>query len=500
MENNMKRITKTARTLGLIGFVVMGSAYAEDDRYWYAGANIGQARAKIDDARITSQLLAGGLATTSITDQDSKTGFKLFGGYQLNKRLALEAGYFDLGQFGYSAVTVPAGTLSGNIKLNGWNLDLVGLLPINERFSAFGRLGVNYAQAKDTFTATGGVNPPANSSPSHNSTHYKMGLGLQYDLNPDLGLRLEGERYRVDDAVGNLGDINMLSLGVVYRFGRTKPAAIVAAAPVMVAAEPILVIVPVMVKTQQYCSILDFQFEIKQDDIQREEKEKFAVLGTYMKKYPETTVVIEGHTDNVGEPEYNQKLSQRRAESVVSYLIDNLKIPASRLTAVGYGATRPIADNDTVDGRQANRRIDAVIACVTDVEGLKVAAARVTMAMEMEFDPYKSNIDPKYADQLERVAAFMKATPTLTATVEGHAGSSVGVGAERERVSPELAMEISSRRAQNVVNYLVDTLGISRTRLGVAAFGQTRRVSYGTTLESQKENRRVNIIFNYAGK
>lgn len=264
-----------------------------------------------------------------------------------------------------------------------------------------------------------------------------------------------------------------------------------------VAAAPVLVIVPVPVKTQQYCSILDIQFEIKQDDIQREEKEKLAVVGTFMKKYPDTTAVIEGHTDNVGTNDDNLKLSQHRAESVVSYLVNDLHIAPSRLTAMGYGETRPIADNSTREGKQMNRRIGAVIACATDIEGLKVLPARITMAMEMEFDPYKAEIEPQYREGLVKVADFMKANPTVTATVEGHGDKFVGTGSQKTQVTPKVAMEVSQRRAQNVVNYLVDSLGIARSRLSVKGFGQIRRVSYGTTLEGQQENRRVNIIFNY---
>lgn len=495
----MKKIAKTAGILGLVGCAVMSSSFAvaEDDSFWYVGGNIGQSRAKIDDARITDQLLGNGLATNSIADDNSNTAYKLFGGYQYNKNFSLEAGYYSLGQFGFVANTTPAGTLSGDIKLKGLNFDAVGMFPLADKFSAFGRLGLIYSQASDNFSNTGAVPVPTNPNPSKNAMNYKAGLGLQYDFTESLGMRVEAERYRVDDAVGNKGDINMYSLGLIYRFGEKKQAPVQKAAAAPVAAEePILVIVPVLVKTQEYCSILDIQFEIKQDDIQREEKEKLAVVGTFMKKYPDTTAVIEGHADNVGTSEYNQKLSQHRAESVVSYLIDDLHIAASRLTAVGYGDTRPIADNSTMVGRQANRRINAVIACATDIADLKVAAARVTMAMEIEFDPYKSDIQPQYYDGLERVAYFLKANPTVTATVEGHASKYVG----KERVTPELAMEISQRRAQNVVNYLVDKLDISRTRLSTASFGKTRRVSYGTTLEGQQENRRVNIIFNYTNK
>lgn len=506
LEKNMKKIAKTVGTLGLVGCAVMSSAFAaEDDTFWYVGGNIGQSRAKIDDTRITSNLLGAGLPV-SISDDNRGTGYKLFGGYQVNKNFALEAGYFNLGQFGYTATTVSpalAGTLSGKIKLQGLNLDAVGMLPLGneKKFSAFGRLGFHYAQAKDNFSSTGAIPAPTNLNPSKSEFNYKAGLGLQYDFTESLGLRLEAERYRIDDAINNKGDINMYSVGLVYRFNEKKPAPVqkaAAPAPVVAAAPVVRYIIVPVVKTQQYCSFLDIAFEIKQDDVQREDKEKLAVLGTYMNKYPDTTAVVEGHTDNVGKSDYNLKLSQQRADSVVDYMVKEHHIDASRLTAVGYGETRPVADNDTREGKQANRRIDLVMACVTDVAGLKVAAARATMAMEMEFDPYKSEVDPKYREGLRAVANFMSSNPSLTATVEGHAGKYVGEDADKVKVNPEIAMKISQKRAQNVVNYLVDNFGVSRSRLSTAAYGQTGRVAYGTTLEGQQENRRVNIIFNYA--
>jgi len=80
-----------------------------------------------------------------------------------------------------------------------------------------------------------------------------------------------------------------------------------------------------------------------------------------MKTYPETTAVIEGRTDNVGREESNLRLSTKRAESVRTYLIEDFGIAANRLTARGYGSSRPIADNATPEGRQKNRRIEAVI-------------------------------------------------------------------------------------------------------------------------------------------
>jgi OmpA-OmpF porin, OOP family len=481
----MKRIFKTAGALGLVSCAVMSSAFAATgNEFWYIGGNIGQSRAKIDDASISANLPG----TVSISDDNHHTGYKLFGGYQFNKNFAVEGGYFNLGQFGYTATTVPAGTLNGNAKFQGLNIDAVGMLPLDKKFSVFGRLGLQYAQAKDNFSSTGAVLAPTNPNPSKNALKYKAGLGVQYDFNRSLGMRVEAERYRVNDAVGNNGDINMYSVGLVYRFGQKK-----AVTPPPVAQ----VIVPVVVKTQRYCSILDIQFEIKQQEVQREDKEKLAVLGTYMNKYPDTTAVIEGHTDDVGESDYNLKLSQQRADSVVNYLVNDLHVARSRLTAVGYGETRPIADNNTSEGQQANRRIDAVIACVTDIAGLKVQPARITMAMELGFDTGKSNIGPEYLDGLRQVADFMKANPSVTATVEGHADKYLGTGSDREKLNAGVQMQLSQDRAQNVVNYLVDNQGISRSRLSTESYGETGRVAYDTTLQGQEENRRVNIIVNY---
>ncbi len=492
---------KTIATLSLLSLAVINSSTAmANDSFWYGGANIGQSTATIDNAKIRAQLQAGGLTTSSLSNDDSDLSYKIFGGYQVNKNFAVEAGYFNLGKFGYTATTVPAGSLTGKIKLQGLNIDAVGMLPFAEKFSAFGRIGAQYAQARDTFTGTGAVivtDPNSGKS----SINYKAGVGLQYDFNRSLGMRAEIERHRINDAIGSTGDFNTYSMGLVYRFGQhATPARKVSRSVANAAAAPIRVIVPLAVKTQKYCSILDIEFEVKQDEIQREEKEKLAVVGTFMKKYPNTTALIEGHSDNVGTSEFNLKLSQKRADSVVSYLVNELKIASSRLSAVGYGETRPVADNDTQEGRQANRRINAVIACATDIADLKVLPARITMAMEMEFDPFKAEVEPEYREDLRHVANFMKANPSVTATVEGHDGKSVGVGSEKMIIAPELAMAISQRRAQSVVNYLVDHFGVARARLTAEAFGQTRLVAYSTTLEGQQENRRVNIIFNYKAR
>jgi len=83
-------------------------------------------------------------------------------------------------------------------------------------------------------------------------------------------------------------------------------------------------------------------------------------LVTFLQKYPERRVVIEGHTDTVGSDAYNLDLSERRADAVRDFLLQNGVNPA-QLTARGYGKASPVASNDTAAGRQHNRRVELII-------------------------------------------------------------------------------------------------------------------------------------------
>jgi outer membrane protein OmpA-like peptidoglycan-associated protein len=77
--------------------------------------------------------------------------------------------------------------------------------------------------------------------------------------------------------------------------------------------------------------------------------------------FPAATARVEGHTDSEGGEELNQRLSEARAKAVADYLINKLKLPPEKLPAAGYGESRPIAGNDTAEGRARNRRIDIVL-------------------------------------------------------------------------------------------------------------------------------------------
>lgn len=386
--NNHRRTRKPARAAGLMGMAAFAALAAgaspwalADDLGWYGGANVGRSAATIDDGRITSGLAAGGLGTSSISNRDRSTGFKLYGGYQFNRNFALEGGYFDLGRFGYTANTVPAGTLDGNIKLKGFNLDAVGILPITDRLSALGRVGLNYAQARDSFSGTGAVSV-TNPSPSKSGTNYKLGVGLQYAFTEALGMRAEVERYRVNDAIGNKGHVDLFSLGLVYRFGgksqapvqRTAAPAYVAAAPmpapVVVAPPPPAAPPPPPPPTRVTFSS-DSLFDFDKANLKPAGQQALDKFASDLKGVQYGTIMVTGHSDRIGSHDYNMKLSTRRAEAVKSYLVA-AGIAAGTVAAKGVDGANPVTQPGQCKG---SKPTPALIACLQPDRRVEVEVA-----------------------------------------------------------------------------------------------------------------------------
>jgi outer membrane protein OmpA-like peptidoglycan-associated protein len=108
-------------------------------------------------------------------------------------------------------------------------------------------------------------------------------------------------------------------------------------------------------------SMSDILFDVGKATLTQDLKTNLAKIAGILTIYKDANVQVEGHTDNVGGEEYNQKLSEKRASNVMEFLVSPGGIAATRLTSVGYGFTKPIADNATKEGRQKNRRVDLVI-------------------------------------------------------------------------------------------------------------------------------------------
>ncbi|HEX5765169.1 MAG TPA: OmpA family protein, partial [Woeseiaceae bacterium] len=108
----------------------------------------------------------------------------------------------------------------------------------------------------------------------------------------------------------------------------------------------------------------DLLFETGKSDLKGGAAANLNKLALFLGEYPDRSVLIEGHTDNVGSDETNVNLSQRRANSVQSYLVGQ-GIAAARLSTSGLGEGSPVAGNDTATGRQQNRRVEVIISNAT---------------------------------------------------------------------------------------------------------------------------------------
>ena len=395
----------------------------------------------------------------------------------------VRAGYNLTNHFGLEAVTDyirTEGSASGGRDVDVFNFHLDMLFHFMPEGPWVPYLAGGYGWQMREFPGDDETTRPA----------LNYGLGIKYFLREGMALRGDFRHLvlnRHDDTFHNLE----YSFGVDFLFGQPKPvAAAIEQAPAPAPEPPEAASVEPVPAAEptpghyKYCVTLHGEFDIDRTLIRPENRDEIAQVGDFMKKYPTTTAVIEGHTDNVGSVEHNLDLSKRRAEAVVSYLAENYGIDRSRLEARGYGMSRPVADNASDEGRQKNRRIEAIIDCVFEVKEVK-PPERLCMSLVEDFDSGKSEIKPEYRAEIAKVADYMKRYPTTTAVIEGHTDN-VGGG--------DYNMKLSLERAESVVNYLVQNFGIERSRLSAKGYGDTRRIAYNSTAEGRAKNRRINAV------
>jgi OOP family OmpA-OmpF porin len=355
----------------------------------YMGISAGESKAHLDNPLISQNLLGSGATVNAVTSDQKGTGYKAFVGFPMNSNWAVETGYFDLGRFGLDATTLPAGTLTGSSRIKGLNLDIVGTLPITDSWSLLGRIGAAYAQTKGTYSGTG-VGAIANTETNKRETNYKYGFGTQYAFTPAFTLRLEGERYRVNDAVGQRANVDLISLGLVYRFGGPSPVTKTAYTPyVAPAAEPVYKAPPVVAQAPAPAPVVvaapmpmpmpatmpapapkplvkvklaaDSLFGFDQDSLQADGKQALDKLLLELKDVNVERVQITGHTDRLGAKAYNEKLSTRRADAVRNYLVQVGGTPAAKVSAIGVGAEQPESSTNDCKGMKASQ---ALITCL----------------------------------------------------------------------------------------------------------------------------------------
>lgn len=208
--------------IALLAMALVSPPLAAEEAAWYFGGSIGQSRAEIDEAGSSASLAAQGLTDNGIRSDESDSGFKLFLGRRVGRNLAVEGSLLFLGEVAAeSTITnlTPPRALDFKVKWDhGLSVAGIGIAPISERLSIFGKAGLYYA------STTGSQNidafPVLSGSESDTNAGFLAGVGLMYEMTQIVAMRGEWERFFDvgGDHTGGEGDFDLLSLGLLFRF------------------------------------------------------------------------------------------------------------------------------------------------------------------------------------------------------------------------------------------------------------------------------------------
>jgi len=227
---NASRWAVSAALCASLGFA--GTASAADEG-WYIVGFAGEAGAQNINQGDLDQNVAdvfGSVGLTIVdatsTLDDSDTGFGLAGGYQVNRNFAAELAYVDLGETSYAAngtATDGVGTFDAGLGIeqsaSGPVFSILGIVPIGERFSVFGRLGLALMSV-DADVSVSIDGESASDSASTDRSNMVYGIGGEFSFGERFGVRLGWDRYAEvgsDDLAGEV-DIDLISLGLRYNF------------------------------------------------------------------------------------------------------------------------------------------------------------------------------------------------------------------------------------------------------------------------------------------
>lgn len=311
-------------------------------RHVYAGTGLGPSWMEPDASEVPSY---------TVNDR-VETGGQITLGVDINKYLSAEVHSADLGSAGFD----PGGRI--NYHIHGASA-LVYAGGNRESFkrqglTGYGRVGVGYLE-----------NSPVGNVPfvKRNETHVLFGAGAEYMTRIGLGLRAEAIAYETDARYGQLG--------VIYRTGRRaeqKAVEIVETpAPVILVEpepEPVAAVAapePIPYNPcEAFNGVLEgVNFHTDSAVLTAGAQGMLDRVAATLSQCETAPVNIAAHTDSVGSQDYNQELSKRRAKSVARYL-SKRGVAVSRMTARAFGEIRPIAPNETADGRRQNRRVELI--------------------------------------------------------------------------------------------------------------------------------------------
>ena len=320
----------------------------------------------VDQSGVTFSPMVGQYNFDSNRDVEDDFLYSFGLGYQFNSPWAVELVYL-----GVRSETDRTNT---HVDLDQIRLDGLYHFPREGNFQTYLAAGIGESEYTRRFSDAV-------------ETNINAGGGVRYFLSPKLSLRgdvrLIGSLDEEDTDVA-------LSFGLHYAFGgKSASHAPVVSTPVAAAAPPAdsdgdgvpdsrdqcpdseagakvdEVGCYIMIK-EGHSIALNVNFATNSSEVTPEHYAEVAKLSTFMREYPHTSVVIEGHTDDRGKADYNQGLSERRAKAVADLLISREGVDASRVSTKGYGESSPMADSSVQGYRAMNRRVVAAVSVTVE--------------------------------------------------------------------------------------------------------------------------------------
>jgi outer membrane protein OmpA-like peptidoglycan-associated protein len=355
----------------------------------------------------------------------------------------------------------------------------------------------------------------------------ELGVGAEFKFWDDISVKAEfdyitASNNKIDGndyanaskgILQSNGDTYMnLSLGATWYFSRGKRSKICEPFSIRevikeVQVEKVVIdtvyidrIIEKAVAQKESFVIENVRFKFDQDVLTKEAEIILQNVADVLNRYPEEKIEILGHTDSWGSDKYNMELSERRAIAVKKYLADH-GVDSTRLYTAGCGERKPIADNETSEGRAINRRIefsvydgvsskcpkvdDAIGVDFTNEREKKIAKTLLS-GEQLSFTNVRFKFDSDELTEpskeiLDNVVNVLNKLPDLKLEVQGHTDSD---GADVYN------QKLSKRRAESVKNYLVAN-GTNKDRLTTAGFGESTPVSDNDTIEGKALNRRI---------
>ncbi|USD31807.1 MULTISPECIES: OmpA family protein [Vibrio] len=276
------------------------------------------------------------LCTTGECD-DNSWALGSFVGYEFNDYLALEAGLDTLGE--------TTGSGYKDAGLVSYSLAPRFSLPLTENVDAFAKAGGAYVEY-------------GNKSDSS----FVGGVGLSYSVLPNIDIQVEYQRLTdIDiDTHGIAG--NAVTLGFTTKFGGSEQHTETPTQEEMQVEEVVeeTVVVQPILQTFESKVVYSVSFKFDSAELTSDSEMALKEVAAFMSEYPQATVDVVGYADSVGPAAYNQTLSEQRAQSVADIIAD-YGVNQSRIHVEGAGEAKPIAQNDTREGRMQNRRAEVTM-------------------------------------------------------------------------------------------------------------------------------------------